>query len=100
MDCEEITEKIGREWDKPDGFLGKLRDGYFDPKGLDRLVTLLRSIKPEEKLDRRLVSVIWYIPLFVSWQDERVQKRGGDMTSFRKAENLLLEILQDLLGIP
>jgi hypothetical protein len=100
MDSEQLISQIGSEWDKPNGFLGKLRDGYFDPQGLERLVALLRSVKPDEKLERRLVSVIWYIPLFVSWQDERVQKRGGDMISFRKAENLLLEIIQDLLGIP
>jgi hypothetical protein len=90
------------EWSKPEGFLGKAREGVFDQrKGAD-FVAMLKSIKAptENTIDRRLVSLLWYIPNFLSWQKERVAEKGGDTVAFDQFANQVQGIVEAILGIP
>lgn len=93
---------LEQEWEKPDGFLGRLRIGTFDHDGLERLMQLLQSIDVNDTttFDRRFVSLLWYIPLFMSWQRERVHEQGGSVKDLNRAINRIQEQLERILGVP
>lgn len=99
---DHIIADIEIEWEKPSGFLGGLRLGIYTQDGFERLLSLLNSINLEgqSQIDRRLVSLIWYIPIFMSWQRERVNEQGGNVSDFDTAINLIQECLERILGIP
>jgi hypothetical protein len=93
---------LENEWDRPDGFLGKLREGTFDPRHATIFVGRLTDIKLSTSpvIDRRLVSLLWYIPIFLVWQRERIQENGGDLIAFERLINQVQGILENLLGVP
>ena len=102
MDTQEIIERLEAEWDLTNGFLGRLREGTFEPAGLLRFEQLLGSIQLDQKepLNPRLVALIWYVPIFMSWQRERVQECGGNAQDYELACNRILIIVEQLLGVP
>ena len=97
-----LIEQIENEWAESTGFLGKLRIGEFDGDGLHRLCDSLSKISPDEsdRFDRRLISLTWYIPMFMTWQRERVLARGGNIEELEQAINRVQSILENLLGVP
>ena len=58
------------------------------------------EVEKDKALDRRFVSLIWYIPIFMGWQYERVRDKGGDMKSFIGAANKIQAVIEDILGVP
>ena len=104
METQSAILDLEREWERADGFFGRLRDGVFDPTGLERLVRILldvRQVTTESgSLDRRLVSLTWYIPLFMNWQRDRVQEQGGSVTDLDAAINRVEGMLEEILGVP
>lgn len=97
----ESIESLEREWSPPDGFMFVLRQGLFDPFAYERVLALLRSL-PElgEVVSRRLVSLLWYLPTFVSWQQERVMEAEGDLAALARAEVEIRNEVERLLGVP
>jgi hypothetical protein len=102
MDDKLIIENLEREWDFDTGFFGLLRQGKFDAAGLNRLVDTLSVISflDHELINRRAVSLLWYIPLFMRWQRERVEKNGGDVAELEKATNRVQALVETILGVP
>lgn len=84
MEAEESIKLLEGEWEQPQGFLGLLREGSFDRAGFDRFERVLKSIERDQDgvINRRLVSLLWYAPTFMSWQRERVEERGGNVEEF------------------
>jgi hypothetical protein len=66
------------EWQTPGGFLGKARKGIFAPQQGTGFTSKLESIKlPQDTpIGRRLVSLLWYMPLFLGWQKKRVVEKA------------------------
>ncbi|TAH49790.1 MAG: hypothetical protein EYC68_16315 [Chloroflexota bacterium] len=93
---------LEQEWELESGFLGKLRDGNFDSAALERLMRLLESINVDHAvtLERRFVSLTWLIPIYITWQRERVQEKMGDVSSLDRAADRLQTVLDKILGIP
>jgi hypothetical protein len=102
MDIQEIINGIESEWELETGFLGQLRLGKFDPVGLERLLGILGEIQlnDEQLINRRLVSLLWYIPIFMSWQLERLQNQASEMKQVDHSRNEILILLEKILGIP
>lgn len=84
------------------GFLWKVRQGDFNDHEGEVFIKLLLSIKlnPDEPLNRRFVSLIWYLPLFLSWQTERVIENGGNRLLYETFTNKVSGIIEDILGVP
>lgn len=90
------------EWSKPEGFLGRVREGVFDPLEGANFASKLDSIKlpRDASIDRRLVSLTWYIPMFLDWQKRRVVEKGGDALAFEQFINHVRAIVEEILGVP
>lgn len=96
-----LIKLLVNEWDLELGSLGKLRSGTFDGEGFQRLHSLLESIEVKgSSIDRRLVSLIWYIPLFMSWQIERVREKRGNVEELEDTIERILGVLHKVLGVP
>ena len=102
MDAEETIKRLEGEWEQPEGFLGRLREGRFDPAGFERFEQLVKSINhyQDEVINRRLVSLLWYAPTFMSWQRERVAEEGGNIEELDSATTKILNLLEQILGVP
>lgn len=102
MNIEDAIRKLEWEWEKPNGFLSRLRRGTFDPEGFRRLLYILESVNIGDTpyLSRRFVELTWFIPLFVSWQVERVARHGGNPSEVESANNRILDVMYKVLGIP
>lgn len=102
MDIATAIVELQHEWDLDRGFFGCLRRGHFDTDGLNRLLNVLSQVCPLEgpTIDRRFVSLIWYMPGFMEWQRHRVEKAGGDITEFESAVNRIRTLVEEVLGVP
>jgi hypothetical protein len=102
METKMLITELEDEWDLDTGFLGKLRLGIFDSDGFEQLLEKLRSFQSsnEKMIDRRLVSLIWYIPLFMFWQRERFFDQKPDYCNIDQAINQITSIIESILGTP
>ena len=93
---------IQMEWTDDAGFFWKLRDGEFDVACYERALQKLRdlSVADPDFLPRRLVAVLWYIPLFIQWQDERILKTGVDLVTFANVMGAMTGEVERILGLP
>jgi hypothetical protein len=99
---ERWIEMLEAEWSRPNGFLAKVREGKFEMKEGEAFIARLSGIKlPEGSLLMpRFVSLLWYIPLFLTWQHERVQKKGGDVAGFKRIASKAQSAIECILGYP
>src|SRR5262245_54674866 len=102
MDVSLVISKLEREWDLDGGFLGLLRNGKFDAAKLSRLILTLKQIRfrDGDAISRRVVSLLWYMPIFMEWQRERVEECGGDLKKLDRASDRVLGQLERSLGVP
>lgn len=101
MSLENITMRLDAEWDR-EGFLGRLRLGHFTSGEAEKFLDLLRAIHIDEKdcVPKRLVTLLWYLPSFLSWQTERVSEAGGEMKEYIHFANQVHNLLEERLGTP
>lgn len=102
MEIAELIETLESEWSMSSGFLSLLRQGEFSKEGLDRLLFLIDKIdiNEQELIDRRLVSLVWYIPIFMGWQKERLQENGLNLLNLNDAIAKVTNRLEHILGVP
>lgn len=102
MAVTNLIERLETEWSLEEGFLGLLREGRFSDDGLSRLLNLLDEIKPSESefIERRLVELLWYMPIFMGWQKERLQENGISPEKLSSAITEVENRLEIALGVP
>ena len=65
------------------------------------LNTLTAMFIPEDAHPpRRVVSLLWYIPLFMQWQVDRVRENGGDVPAYTRAITFDDERNRAAVGVP
>lgn len=101
MDYHEFIDRMEVEWDEG-GFFEQIRNGNYDDSRANYIIDLICALETngQDFLPRRLVALIWYIPIFLEWQVERVVEQGGDNIAFDNFRTKTLNILQNVLGIP
>lgn len=99
---ERQIESLESEWSPGDGFFWHLREGRFSAVRFDVLLKKIMSISVPENaaLPRRFVSLLWYMPIFMHWQIERVRENGGDDVAYQRAIGLMTAQIERLLGVP
>ena len=104
MQLQEVIEKLEKEWELKTGFFGLLRSGTFDQERANKVISLLQTLASQnntsEVLDRRLVEVTWFIPVFMSWQRWQVEQAGGDLGEFDSTLDAVVSLLHQILGVP
>jgi hypothetical protein len=102
MSYSDSIAAIEEEWSLESGFLWKARQGQFDPVEFERTRKKLENIviNDSENVSRRMVSLLWYMPLFLNWQTERVREAGGDTDSYAQAVTSITNEIERILGTP
>jgi len=94
---DELIKELENEWESEQGFFGKLRMSGFDKQGFARVEALLKKVdSTADAYPRRLVSLVWFIPLFMSWQEVPNLSNEEYEDYSNRLENLVIETL----GVP
>ena len=98
----EVLEALDLAWDQDEGFLGMLRTGRFSQLAGEQYLELLTSIEIEEgvHLHPEFVRLVWFVPIFLEWNEERAVERGADKVLVGQFVNLVRERIIELLGAP
>lgn len=99
---DEAINELDRQWDSESGFFGQLRNGIYTDSGFQKVVSILASIDlgSSDTISRRLVSLLWFMPLFMGWQKNRVLENGGDSIKLDNAIGTIENLLESILGVP
>lgn len=101
MNLEKIIAELEKEWDISGIFYQLRYDGSFDPEKFEKYITLIKSIEINGKqIDRKLVSLLWFLPVFMILQKERIIENGFDVKHLENAINEITTVLQEKLGVP
>lgn len=75
-----------------EGFFWRIRQGSLESPRFERVRSMVAEMSFSEGtvLSRRLVSLLWCMPLFMAWQAERVQEGAGDATIYANATMALM----------
>lgn len=84
------------------GFLDLIRHGNFSEDQGNGFYKTIQSLDfaHAEMIPRRLVSLLWYLPSFLAWQEERVAKTSGNVTAYKKFTTEVMNTLERQLGVP
>lgn len=95
-------EILEEAWTLDTGVFWRLRQGIYSDEEMERVLNELRDVAVEtgSSLPRRLVEVLWYVPLFMTWQRERVRELGGDVESYSRSVEAMTSEAERLLGVP
>jgi hypothetical protein len=102
MAFENAITSLEAEWSPEDGFFWRIRQGHFSTSDFEKALKKVAAISISEEADlpRRLVSLLWYIPLFMQWQVERVQEQKGDVRAYATSITTMTNEIERLLGVP
>jgi hypothetical protein len=101
MDFDKAIGQLETEWDLH-GFFHRVRNGQFDAGKAPVILEILDSLDTSEEvqLPKRLVAVLWPLPMFLEWQTSRVAEQGGDLPAYEKFRQGVENRLWDILGVP
>lgn len=101
MDFDGIIEYLDCAWDR-EGFLGGIREGKFVIEDGKKFLSALEAIQIDEEalVPKRLVSLLWYLPNFLEWQSNRVQKISGNLDDYQRFVVSINNALENVLGVP
>ena len=99
---ENFIKDIESEWEAEEGFFWKVRQGDFEEAQAHRALSKITAVPglTDQLIPRRLVSVLWYVPLFMEWQIDRVRANGGDIAEYTIAINKFTAEIERILGVP
>ena len=102
MDIEDCIPGIEAEWEVETGFFWLTRQGDFRKDDFERTLGKLAAVPSmtEQSVPARLVSVVWYIPIFMEWQKDRVRESGADPAEYERATTQLTNEVERILGVP
>jgi hypothetical protein len=102
MGLEDHIPSIEAEWEPETGFFWRTRQGDFQTEDFERTLGKLAAVPSltEQSVPARFVSVVWYIPIFMGWQTDRVRECGVNPDEYRRATVKLTNEVERILGVP
>ena len=106
MGQQELLDRLEAEYDRQDGFLGQLREGVLRSDDARRFLDLLEEIEiGESPVDVRLVRFLWFTPVFIQWQKERIELLAGtssavDPAAIEEILNHVISLFEERVGVP
>lgn len=100
MRLDDSIADLERAWSDEQGFLFELRMGLFSSEKAESFLSMIQLIESDdaELVSRRAVSLLWYLPLFLGWQVERVDPKNR--AELEKVITSVENHLSILLGVP
>jgi hypothetical protein len=80
-----------------------IRDGQFPEEEYDYVIEVLSGIDTEkEYLAKELVTLMWFLPTFLTWNGENWTRRGAkfDTRKFDAFRNRVENIIMEKLELP
>jgi hypothetical protein len=89
MTLEDHISSIESEWEQDRELFWKIRQGASDNAGFDRAHAKIAAVPSAngEAIAGRLVSLLWYIPIFMEWQRDRIKQNGGNIEAYDSSAN-------------
>ena len=90
-------------WDVSEGVLAHIREGEFSSEASRDMIAYLKSLDfcSSPLIPRRTVALLWYMPLFLQWQSERVRgKSPAFADEYEQFTNAVQREVERLLGLP
>lgn len=102
MNQQAAIEYFESTWEEPNGFFYRLRQGEYDAQEAARVLETISSLilGIDTPIEKRLVSLLWYMPLFAQWQRDRIREAGMQIETYDRFVTQLTNILEEKLGIP
>ena len=102
MNIADSIRLIENEYDLETGAIGKLRGLEYDKEGFERLIAILKEIEIDDdlKIDKRFVSLVWYIPIFMIWQARAIENDSSAANEINNDSEKIAHILFELIGYP
>jgi len=99
---ENFIKAVESEWEPEEGFFWKIRQGNFEKAEAHRALSKLTAVPrlTDQLIPARLVSVLWYVPLFIEWQVDRVRANRGDIAEYTTAIAKFTAEIERILGVP
>ena len=103
MNADQLVVFLETQW--ADGELfDRLRVGVFSQQQAGVFLECLRTahlpLNEDGVVPVRLLSIAWFIPLFLTWQKERVAEASGAVDDYARFLDEVFNILTDVLGAP
>jgi hypothetical protein len=102
MKIADSIKLIENEYNLETGAIGKLRRLEYDQAGFERLIAILKDIEKDDdpKIDKRFVSLAWYIPIFMIWQTRAIKNDSVVEEEINRDSEAITHILFELIGYP
>jgi len=102
MVFEDYIPGIEAEWEPETGFFWRTRQGDFRREDFERTLAKLVAVPSmtEQSVPAQFVSVVWYIPIFMEWQRNRVRECGVNPDEYERGTVRLTNEVQRILGLP
>jgi hypothetical protein len=98
-EIDRICQELYSEWIEPGGYLFEFRHGVYDHEAFGRLCETIDSVEfADDKIEKRIVALIWRIPFFMERHLHRVADRGGNDRLARDSLGILYELINSKLS--
>lgn len=99
MTPSEFVPIAERYWDD---LFTAIRGGNFDSNSADQFCEDLDQVQVglDSMIDRDFVRLVWFLPIFLESQINRVREKGHDGVCYDSFINKVTNILHRLLGVP
>ena len=100
------VDRLDKEWLTEQGFFWRVRDGDYDVDLGEAICKLLEAIElPDDgpvdrRLERRLVSGLYFISTYMEWQNAIVEKKGGDIRRYVSLTTRMRHAVRKILEYP
>lgn len=103
---DNLFSKISESWDEPNGFFYKIRDQNVDFIQGNEIVQILKKIEfaDDELIEKYKIKLLWYIPIYMEWQYERLKDfQSGNkkvLDNYLLLQASMLNEIERILDVP
>jgi hypothetical protein len=97
----EQLRMLNKVWDYDEGFLGQLRQVFFNEELYKEFYAFLIDLgkNDDQSFSKEIVSALWFIPVFMERQKDIVCKTYPKDTYFKHQEDVI-DAIAGILGYP
>ncbi len=94
----ELKKVLEEAWEH--GFFYNLRSGNLNEDQYQKLKEVFEALPSDVDCDKRMVTLLWFIPTFIQWQEERLLRAGVKKDKIAEVYNFFYNTCERILGLP